>query len=1672
MQEEFSIVETLYSSQKTSVYRATRKDDSTPLVLKVAESTIDISGLQNELKILGSYYEDSGVLDFVNFKDKPALVRKYIKGHSLRDILANGVYGEQLFKEIVFPIVAALSSLHRKEIIHKGISPGNIIVNLESGGAEIIDFEVGSLTQQVYNHQYFNTGLGTELFYISPEQTGRMNRLIDYRSDYYSLGMVFYEVLTGHKPFAIDDSLELIHAHIAQLPEDIGALNKSISKNLSLIIGKLYAKQADERYQSLAGLLEDLQLYLQGDLEQKQDFKPGLYDPPFRLKVSQQTVGREKEMETLYHLLDQVVQGDSCFLEISGYSGVGKTTLAKESLRKITPYRGLYISGKFEKVQGSTPYYGWISAFNELASVLQSESLERQQIFRLSFQNLVGELGGVITSLCPKLELFYGIQKDLPELSAKEMQNRFFITLNLFFKSLCSNGFPLVVFIDDWQWADDDSINYLDNLISDKTFKNFLLVTALRDNEVGLNHPYRQCVEALKSDAKNELAFLNLSPLSVQDCHELLTATLKKTTKPIDELVEVAFEKTQGNPFFLNSLFESIYDRKLLFVEVKSQQWDWRIDEISALHVSDDLAGMIVDKLLQLNTSCFDMLQQASFFGNRFSLKLLAHLHNENMEQVHNTLWPAIQNCLILPSSDHYKFIPEYYAKENIDVEFYFVHDKVQQACYNSYDSTQRPLLHTEIGKTLYNHGNQSGFDTATHFLNGLEVALQETDPNQLYEVFINAGQRAYMQSAMERSYEYYTVANKIFPIKELEHLTPWIECSFLGAGKEAAMALGQKALVLYEGQNDKFVVYETLIKSLESISENKTATQVSRKALAELGFKLPKKASKLQIIVKAIQAKATLNDKKIKQLTDFPEVSDPQKLALLRILNVSLGPFFLSEEENYPLIIIKMVMLGCKYGNCPEITAGYSSFALTLSGIMGAWESGYLLGVESLKLVEKYETYKNIAVCGFAFTGFVQHRKEPVKELPANFMDYYKKGIQYGEIIYANWNINFAYLHKIMLGTPMLDLRSAFQDIVVFNRQYKNSFDDRDLVSLEFLKSISDDGDSEFAQFENRISVWEEKNNPTLNFVWHMLMGIQQWLFGNFEKSFQYFSKCLALEDKMVGSFFAQYYLPFVAILSLYHSESDKKTGVTKLFKACRKKLLKQQKYYDYNVNWMLSWMEAEEYQAREGKSNRALFEKAELAAKEAGFELPVVLILIHRLGRTTETPESFSSIATKLIHRLRNLEMEPVVRFYEDKYNAYLRKTEKQSKAEDHTLKAQNLDPVANIDLMTLVRATNALTGELNLNKLLKNMLSYVMQNTGAQFGCFLVARNNDFHPELALTIEKDNQPLDANAQGKISEMVVNQVLHTKEHLILDRANEEIPYSSESTILNNNIKSLFCLPLLNQGKVIGIMYLTNSLIHSVFNEKRIALTKMLAGQIAVSVENALLYENMEQLVESRTEQLEIEKKKSDQLLLNILPEEVASELKEKGKATARRFELVSVLFTDFENFTSHTDNLSPEELVNEIDKCYSAFDEIMTKNGIEKIKTIGDSYMAACGLPEYESEHATKIVKAAIEIRDFIDLYHQSGGIFNIRIGIHSGPVIAGIVGSKKFAYDIWGDTVNVAARMEQLGTAGKVNISQSTYDAVKNHFSCTFAGTLELKNKGQVNSYFVEFRQPNHA
>jgi class 3 adenylate cyclase len=394
--------------------------------------------------------------------------------------------------------------------------------------------------------------------------------------------------------------------------------------------------------------------------------------------------------------------------------------------------------------------------------------------------------------------------------------------------------------------------------------------------------------------------------------------------------------------------------------------------------------------------------------------------------------------------------------------------------------------------------------------------------------------------------------------------------------------------------------------------------------------------------------------------------------------------------------------------------------------------------------------------------------------------------------------------------------------------------------------------------------------------------------------------------------------------------------------------------------------------------------------------------------------------------------------------------------------------------LDLKSVMKSSEAISKEIKLKDLLTTLMKIIIENAGAQRMVLLLKSDNEFLVQSESCTKNIEPNLFENLPLKSFDAIAKEVIlfsaKNKESVILENAFQDAGFGKDPYISSQKMKSIMVVPLMKQSEVTGIIYLENNLIEGAFTIERLNLINILSSQMAISLENALLYQNMEEKIRLRTRQLNEEKEKSEQLILNILPPEIASELKNNGISKARHFKDVSVMFTDIVNFSGLCEILSAEELVSELNYFYCEFDRIVEKYGIEKIKTVGDSYLCAGGLNLTKEFDAANMVLAAFEINEFIREHMKSTTAegkptISMRIGIHTGPVIAGIVGLKKFAYDIWGDTVNVASRMETAGEPGKINISGQTYELIKDRFMCTSRGKIKVKNKGFVEMYFID-------
>ncbi|MEG4279622.1 serine/threonine-protein kinase PknK, partial [Microcoleus sp. MON1_C1] len=768
----YHLVEQLYCGSRTLVYRAIRETDQLPVVIKLLNrdypSFSELLQFRNQYTIAKNL-RLPGVVEPYNldsYRHSYALVMEDFGGISLRDYAQEASLTLAEILEIVIQITDILDGLYRNRVIHKDIKPANLLIHPETKQVKLIDFSIASLlpreTQEIQNPNILE---GT-LAYISPEQTGRMNRGIDYRTDFYSLGATFYELLTGKLPFECDDPMELIHCHIAKQPPAINS--KEIPQVVSDMVMKLMAKNAEQRYQSARGLKYDLErcLHQYQETGKIETFELGTRDVCDRFLIPEKLYGREREIQQLLEAFERVAQGNSEMMLVAGFSGIGKTVVVNEVQKPIVRQHGYFIKGKFDQFNRNIPFSAFVQAFRDLMTQLLSESDLQLQAWKTKILAALGDNGQVIIEVIPELERIIGQQPPAPELSGSAAQNRFNLLFQKFISVFTTKEHPLVMFLDDLQWADSASLKLMQLLIGESQSSHLLLIGAYRDNEVSPAHPLMLTLDEVTKIGAI-VNTITLAPLARSSLNQLVADTLTCSPKLAEPLTELVYKKTKGNPFFATQFLKALHQDELIIFDVKAGYWQCCISKITEAALTDDVVEFMAQQLQKLPVETQEVLKLAACIGNQFDLTTLAIVSEISETGTATALWKTLQEGFVLPQSEIYKFYVG--EEENIDrgtsqtVVYRFLHDRVQQAAYSLIPESDRALAHYQIGQLLLQQISPEAreeriFELVNQLNYGTTLVVEKTERDDLAQLNLIACRKARSATAYQAAREYATV--------------------------------------------------------------------------------------------------------------------------------------------------------------------------------------------------------------------------------------------------------------------------------------------------------------------------------------------------------------------------------------------------------------------------------------------------------------------------------------------------------------------------------------------------------------------------------------------------------------------------------------------------------------------------------------------------------------------------------------------------------------------------------------------------------------------------------------------------------------------------------------------------------------------------------------------------
>ena len=1507
----YEVTQIIHEGEKTILFRGTREQDKQPVIIKTLKPEYptleEITRLRHEYEIVKNLDLEGIVKPYSleNYKNGFALILEDFGGQSLKLFLKSKSLEIIYFLKIAINLVESLGSLHKNQILHKDIKPQNIILNPENGQVKITDFSIASrLSRENLTISNPNLLEGT-LAYISPEQTGRMNRSVDYRTDFYSLGVTFYEMLTGGLPFQSTDPMELVHCHIAKKAVPPSQLKPEIPQAISDIVMKLLAKTAEDRYQSSLGLKYDLefcltQLSYTGNIP---NFVVGQQDLSGQLLIPQKLYGREQEVAILMNAFERVSQGASEMMLVSGYSGIGKSSLVNEIHKPIVRQRGYFINGKFDQFKRNIPYAALIQAFRELIQQLLTENQAKIAAWKEKLLEALGTNSQVIIDVIPEVELIIGQQQPVPQLGPTESQNRFHRLFKQFIYVFTQKEHPLVLFLDDLQWADLPSLKLIQLLVSDLDSQYLLLIGAYRDNEVSATHPLMQTLEKIQQTGAT-VNNITLQALRFADVNQLIADTFREThsqaepwergSQPLavetQNFASLLFNKTAGNPFFLTQLLQTLYQEKLLSFNFSAGQWQWDIQQIQAIGITEKtVVELIASNIQKLPETTQKVLKLAACIGNQFSLDVLTIVNENSQATTAAELWAALQAGLILPLSNAYK-IPMVVSgqlsvklmteKEQLTIAYKFLHDRVQQAAYSLIPDDQKKETHLKIGQLLLKNTLQEKleaniFDIVNQLNVGLESITAQSEKYELANLNLIAGKRAKMATAYEPAARYLNVGLGLLAENSWEteyeltrdlHLeTAEAEC--LNTHFARAKTLSFVVLEQVKTQLEKIKVYEAQIQFFMFENKMKTAVDTALNALKLLGVDIPKKPSKVNIFAGLIGSKITLAGKQIEDLADLPEMTDVYKLAAMRILMKVVAPAYIASPEIYPLVIFNMVNLCIKYGNSSLSAFAYAQYGIILCGVVGDVDSGYRFNQLALKLLDQFDVKETKSQVYISFNYFVRHWKDHAREATEPLLEGVPSGLETGELEYACCAAVFYCNAIFFCGEHLESVAHKQAQYIEFIQKLKQDFQlyyakiwKQVVLNLQGLAADKCCLIGKEFNEKEMLPLLIDANNHLSIFSVYVAKVILGYLFKDYRQSVDNAKLAEKYDDFLVGMMHIaenKFYYS-LTLLALYPTASKtEQRRYLKKVASNQKKMKQWANHAPYNFEHKYDLVEAEKARVL-GQDVKAIayYDRAIKGAKEQGYiqeealanELAGEFYLSgdkEKIAQVYLTDAYYGYIRWGAIAKVKDLQ---------ERYPQFLsRITAKETSDVEvtRTAKSTTGGTLATLDLSTAIKASQAISEEIVLDKLLDKLMQTLMENAGAQKGMLFLVKEGKLVLAAEGTVEPENLIVlpfvSVEERPDLPVSVLNYIERTKETVVLNDATKEGIFTNDPYIVNHEPKSILGFPVIYQGKLTGILYLENRLTQGAFTRDRLQVLSLLCAQVSISIENASLYKNLQ---------------------------------------------------------------------------------------------------------------------------------------------------------------------------------------------------------------------------------
>jgi PAS domain S-box-containing protein len=1355
---------------------------------------------------------------------------------------------------IAVGLAAALGQVHGRGLIHKDIKPANVLVD---GGGKVwfTGFGIASQAPRERQSAVPPEIIAGTLAYMAPEQTGRMNRSIDIRSDLYSLGVTFYQMLTGALPFDATDPLGWVHCHTARQPT-APADRLAVPEALSCITMKLLAKNAEERYQTAFGLEADLRHCLEewqsnGRIEL---FPLGAHDSSERLLIPEKLYGREREVDVLLAAFDRVVaQGTAGLVLVSGYSGVGKSSVVNELHKVLVTSRGLFASGKFDQSKRDIPYMTLAQAFQTLIRQILVKSEDEVSHWRRALQETLGPNGQLIVNLIPEVEFLIGKQPPVPDLPPQDARNRFQMVFRRFLSAFARPEHPLALFLDDLQWLDGATLELLENLITDPNVRSLMLIGAYRGNEVSTSHPLVRTLDAIRKSGVR-MQEIVLAPLEFEDVGALVADALHCERISANPLAELVHEKTGGNPFFAIQFFTALADEGLLKFDPHVAAWTWDVERIRAKGYTDNVVDLMVGKLMRLSGATQTAVQQLACLGNVAEIATLSLVFGESEDHIHKSFLEAARSGLIL----------------RLESSYAFLHDRIQEAAYALIPEGERAGAHLRIGRVLLagmtaEQFDENLFDVASQLNRGSVLLLDRNEKSDLATINLGAGRKAKASAAYASARTYFASGIALSDERDwgeqhglkfslsLECAECDILCGSLEKAEQLIVELLQRAT-----SDIEFVDASCLKINLHVLTgEHSLAIDSALGCLRLLGIDLPAHPTPEQVQAEYETVWQILTERPIESLNDLPLMTDPKIQAAMQVLSALAGPATFTDFQLFCLLACRMVSISIQHGMSGASAYAYACLGSVLGPNFHRYREGYRLAKLACDMVEKH-AFTAYDTKVYHAMGLAAFWTEPITSVIELRRATTRTAAERGDLTFACYGMHQTITYLLMRNDPLdavwresevaLDFaRTAkFRDVMDLLRSQQRfiaSMQGRDVT----YSTLSDDRFDEVA-FETQLTA---ARTPTVICLYWIRKLKARYLSGDYVEA-------KAAADKAKGllristiqlQLFDYFYYAALVVAALYgEASADEQTGWRELLAGHREQLREWAENYapTFSDKHALVSAELARIEGRDADAMR-LYEHAIQSAHEHGF--------VQNEGVAYEVAARF--YAARGVESIAHTYWRDARECYKQwgalgKVNQL---SERSPRLREERLPGWTAStfgtPVRELDVETVFKASQALSMEIVLPKLIETLMRIAAEHAGAERALLILFSDDEpkieaeaitGHGKVEVTVRQTViKPLD------LPQSALQYVIRTRERVVLDDASAGSLYSEDEYVRTKHSRSVLCLPIVNQAKLTGVIYLENNLTPRAFNSDRVAVLEMLASQAAISLENANLYAGLD---------------------------------------------------------------------------------------------------------------------------------------------------------------------------------------------------------------------------------